>query len=65
VGDRIRLGLTLDHAGAEAATRHRGLIAGETLAVELDIAAASDVANAVAAKPVGDGSALLIDLEQR
>ncbi len=65
VGDRIRLGLTLDAAGAEAARRHRELIAGETLAVELDVAESDVAADSADAKPVGEASALLIELELR
>jgi isoleucyl-tRNA synthetase len=64
VGDRIRLGLTLDAIGAEAASAHHALIARETLASELDIEAAPDVSGAEASRPVGDGSALLVDLEK-
>jgi isoleucyl-tRNA synthetase len=64
VGDRIRLGLTLDGGGAEAVGRHRELIARETLAVELDIEASVDVSGAAAARPVGDGASLLVDLEK-
>jgi isoleucyl-tRNA synthetase len=64
VGDRIRLGLTLDETGAAAASAHHALIARETLASELDIEAAVDVAGATASRPVGDGSALLVDLEK-
>ena len=64
VGDRIRLGLTLDGVGADAAGRHRELIARETLAVELDIETSVDVSGAAAARSVGDGSSLLVDLEK-
>jgi isoleucyl-tRNA synthetase len=64
VGDRIRLGLTLDAGGATAASAHRDLIARETLAVELDIETSVDVSGAVAARAVGDGSSLLVDLEK-
>ncbi|MFD4420016.1 isoleucine--tRNA ligase [Agromyces sp. NPDC058484] len=64
VGDRIRLGLTLDGDGADAAGRHRELIARETLAVELDIEPSVDLSGAAAARPVGDGSSLLVDLER-
>jgi isoleucyl-tRNA synthetase len=64
VGDRIRLGLTLDELGADAAGGHRELIARETLAVELDIATAADVSGAAAARAVGQGSSLLVDLEK-
>ncbi|WP_127793498.1 isoleucine--tRNA ligase [Agromyces sp. LHK192] len=68
VGDRIRLGLTLDAAGVAAVDAHRDLIAGETLATELDVAvldvtAPADPAGDSAAKPVGDGSSLLVTLE--
>jgi len=65
VGDRIRLALTLDAEGAEAARRHRELIAGETLAVEFDVATSAETAAAADAKPVGEASALLIELELR
>ncbi|HET8778989.1 MAG TPA: class I tRNA ligase family protein, partial [Agromyces sp.] len=64
VGDRIRLVLTLDEQGADAAGGHRELIARETLAVELDIATAVDVSAAAAARAVGQGSSLLVDLEK-
>jgi isoleucyl-tRNA synthetase len=64
VGDRIRLGLTLDGLGADAAARHRDLIARETLALEIDIETSGDVAEDSAARAVGDGSALLVDLEK-
>ena len=39
-------------------------IARETLATELDIEASVDVSGATAARPVGDGSSLLVDLEK-
>ena len=64
VGDRIRLGLTLDGDGVIAASAHRDLIARETLAVELDIETSVDVSGAAAARPVGDGSSLLVELEK-
>ena len=64
VGDRIRLGLTLDGDGVIAASAHRDLIARETLAVELEIETSVDVSGAAAARPVGDGSSLLVDLEK-
>jgi isoleucyl-tRNA synthetase len=64
VGDRIRLGLTLDAQGAAAASAHHALIARETLATELDIETAIDVSGAEAARSVGDGSSLLVDLEK-
>jgi isoleucyl-tRNA synthetase len=65
VGDRIRLALTLDAEGAEAARRHRELIAGETLAVEFDVATSAETGASDDAKPVGEASALLIELELR
>jgi isoleucyl-tRNA synthetase len=64
VGDRIRLALTLDAVGAAAAAAHRALIAGETLAVELDISTA-DVPDLDRVRQVGEGSRLLVDLEKR
>jgi isoleucyl-tRNA synthetase len=64
VGDRIRLGLTLDAGGASAAGAHRELIARETLALELDIESSADVSDAAAARAVGEGSSLLVDLEK-
>ncbi len=64
VGDRIRLGLTLDAHGADAAGGHRELIARETLAVQLDIVTAVDVSGTAAARAVGQGSSLLVDLEK-
>ena len=64
VGDRIRLGLTLDADGAAAASTHHALIARETLATELDIETSAAVSGAAASRPVGDGSSLLVDLEK-
>lgn len=58
VGDRIRLGLTLDPAGAAAAEAHRELIARETLATELRIIEGD--ASGDGARAVGDGSTLLV-----
>jgi isoleucyl-tRNA synthetase len=58
VGDRIRLELTLDPTGAAAAEAHRDLIARETLATEVRIAA-GDVTGE-GARAVGDGSRLLV-----
>lgn len=58
VGDRIRLELTLDPAGAAAAEAHRDLIARETLATEVRIAA-GDVSDD-GARAVGDGSRLVV-----
>jgi isoleucyl-tRNA synthetase len=60
VSDRIRLGLGLDAAGVEAAILHRELIARETLAVELDIVEGEGDD----AKPVGDGSSLVVRVEK-
>ncbi|GGI47043.1 isoleucyl-tRNA synthetase [Agromyces flavus] len=60
VGDRIRLELTLDAAGAAAAEAHRDLIARETLATDLRIAAGD--AGGDGARAVGDGSRLVVTL---
>ncbi|WP_308796552.1 isoleucine--tRNA ligase [Agromyces silvae] len=69
VGDRIRLGLTLDPGGAAAAAAHRDLIAGETLAVELDISVLDSpgvvLSEIEGARTVGETSTLLVDLEKR
>ncbi|WP_396129975.1 isoleucine--tRNA ligase [Agromyces aerolatus] len=69
VGDRIRLGLTLDPGGATAAAAHRELIAGETLATELEIAVLDtpgvDLSAIEGARTVGESSTLLVDLEKR
>ncbi|HWU46614.1 MAG TPA: isoleucine--tRNA ligase [Humibacter sp.] len=64
VSDRIRLRLVLDTDGAEAAGRHGELITAETLALELEIAAADDAANSKEARPVGAASALIVELEK-
>jgi isoleucyl-tRNA synthetase len=58
VGDRIRLELTLDPTGAAAAEAHRDLIARETLATEVRIAAGDVTGDG--ARAVGDGSRLLV-----
>lgn len=58
VGDRIRLELTLDPAGAAAAEAHRDLIARETLATEVRIVV-GDVSGD-GARTVGDGSRLVV-----
>ncbi|WP_353814141.1 isoleucine--tRNA ligase [Agromyces sp. SYSU T00266] len=58
VGDRIRLDLTLDAAGAAAAEAHRDLIGRETLAPEV-LVTVREVDGEVAHK-LGDGSKLLV-----
>lgn len=58
VGDRIRLELTLDPAGAAAAEAHRDLIARETLATEVRIVV-GDVSGD-GARTVGDDSRLVV-----
>lgn len=63
VGDRIRLVLDVDADSLAAAVAHRDLIAGETLAVavevrELDAVAAADVA------PLAGGTRVVIGVEQ-
>ncbi|MGX5697180.1 class I tRNA ligase family protein, partial [Agromyces soli] len=63
VGDRIRLTLALDEAGAAAAEAHRELIAGETLAVELAIRAI-DPGQAATAKPLAGGTLAVIGVER-
>ncbi|WP_157001187.1 isoleucine--tRNA ligase [Agromyces laixinhei] len=59
VGDRIRLTLTLDEAGAAAAERHRELIGGETLAIELAVIAGTPGDDA---RPVGESSRLTVEV---
>ncbi|MGW9631709.1 isoleucine--tRNA ligase [Agromyces sp. NPDC055520] len=59
VGDRIRLTLTLDAAGAAAAERHGELIAGETLATELSVIAGTP---GDGSKPVGETSKLIVEV---
>lgn len=58
VGDRIRLDLTLDAAGAAAAEAHRDLIGRETLAPEVLVTVGE--VDGEAAHKVGDGSKLLV-----
>ncbi|WP_438855518.1 isoleucine--tRNA ligase [Agromyces sp. M3QZ16-3] len=58
VGDRIRLDLTLDAAGAEAAEVHRDLIGRETLAPELLVTVGE--VDGETAHRLGDGSKLLV-----
>ncbi|HEX6953551.1 MAG TPA: class I tRNA ligase family protein, partial [Agromyces sp.] len=62
VGDRIRLTLTLDAAGATAAEAHRDLIGRETLAPEVVIAT-GDV-DGDDARAVGEGSKLAVTVEK-
>jgi isoleucyl-tRNA synthetase len=65
VGDRIRLDLTLDAAGAAAAETHRDLIGRETLAPEVRIAVGEvGDAGADGAHKVGEGSKLLVAVEK-
>ncbi|MGH3706313.1 MAG: DUF5915 domain-containing protein, partial [Agromyces sp.] len=59
VGDRVHLTLTLDEIGAAAAERHRELIAGETLAIELTVIAG---APGDEAKTVGESSRLTVEV---
>ncbi|MFB6609140.1 isoleucine--tRNA ligase [Agromyces sp. NPDC056379] len=59
VGDRVQLTLTLDETGAAAAERHRELIAGETLAIELTVIAG---APGDEAKTVGESSRLTVEV---
>ncbi|GMA29579.1 isoleucine--tRNA ligase [Arenivirga flava] len=54
VSDRIRLSLGSDDDGRAAIERHRELIAGETLAVDVSIGVA------LGGVPVGDGSSVVI-----
>ncbi|MUN08294.1 isoleucine--tRNA ligase [Agromyces luteolus] len=58
VGDRIRLDLTLDAAGAAAAEAHRDLIGRETLAPEVLVMVGE--VDGEAAHRLGDGSKLLV-----
>ncbi|WP_400998628.1 isoleucine--tRNA ligase [Agromyces sp. GXQ0307] len=58
VGDRIRLDLTLDAAGAAAAEAHRDLIGRETLAPEVLVTVGE--VDGEAAHKLGDGSKLLV-----
>jgi len=59
VSDRIRLTVSGDAAAVEAVRAHEPLIAGETLATALDAREAGP-----GAVPVGDGSAITIELER-
>jgi isoleucyl-tRNA synthetase len=63
VGDRIRLSLALDEAGAVAAETHRALIAGETLAVDVAIQAIT-AQQAADAKPLAGGTLAMIGVEK-
>ncbi|MFC5789702.1 DUF5915 domain-containing protein, partial [Agromyces tardus] len=63
VGDRIRLTLTIDAAGAAAAEAHRELIARETLATSLDLAELDD-ATASSILPLAGGTKLVIGVEK-
>ena len=58
VSDRIRLILTSDAAGAAALRTHAGLVAAETLAIDLDVREAEEVVGT----PVGDGSQVGIEV---
>ncbi|MFC9919048.1 isoleucine--tRNA ligase [Agromyces binzhouensis] len=60
VGDRIRLDLTLDAAGAAAAEAHRDLIGRETLAPEVLVTVGE--VDGDGAHKVGDGSRLLVSV---
>lgn len=62
VGDRIRLDLTLDAAGAAAAEAHRDLIGRETLAPEVLVTIGA--VDGDAAHKLGDGSKLLVAVEK-
>ena len=64
VTDRIRLGLTLNAAGAAAARVNEALIAAETLAIQLSIEAVAGREPLAGAVPVGGGSTLTIALEK-
>jgi isoleucyl-tRNA synthetase len=61
VSDRIRLTVGADSDVAEAVRAHSGFIARETLAVELTVVPASEVAGP--AQPVGDGGLVSVALE--
>ncbi len=63
VGDRIRLTLSLDDESRASAEAHRELIAGETLATALELAAIGAAA-ASAAEPLAGGTKLHIGLEK-
>ncbi|WP_229276309.1 isoleucine--tRNA ligase [Agromyces kandeliae] len=60
VGDRIRLDLTLDAAGAAAAEAHRDLIGRETLAPEVLVSVGE--VDGEGAHKVGEGSKLLVSV---
>ncbi|MEJ3404034.1 isoleucine--tRNA ligase [Rathayibacter sp. YIM 133350] len=64
VSDRIRLRLTLDTAGVAAARTHAELIAGETLAISVDIDEFDGGELPVEALSVGRDSTLKIALEK-
>jgi len=61
VSDRIRLTVGADSDVADAVRAHSGFIARETLAVELTVVPASEVAGP--AQPVGDGGLVSVALE--
>jgi len=63
VGDRIALTLTLDSAGRAAATVHRELIVGETLATTLELRDL-DGGNADATQALAGGTKVHIGLEK-
>jgi isoleucyl-tRNA synthetase len=63
VGDRIRLSLALDAAGAEAAADHRELIARETLSVEVSIEPIP-AEQAETVKPLAGGTLAVIGVEK-
>jgi isoleucyl-tRNA synthetase len=63
VGDRIRLGLTLDGTSVHAAETHRDLIMGETLAVDLKLHEL-DEATASATQPLAGGARVHVGLEK-
>lgn len=64
VSDRIRLRLTLNETAATAARVHTELIAAETLAVDLDVAAFGGTELPAEALSVGRDSTLTIALEK-
>ncbi|GAA1755106.1 isoleucine--tRNA ligase [Agromyces humatus] len=63
VGDRIRLTLSLDDESRASAEAHRELIAGETLATELELGEIDAIAASVA-EPLAGGTKLHIGLEK-
>jgi isoleucyl-tRNA synthetase len=62
VSDRITLVVGADGAVADAVRAHAAFIAGETLATELSVVPAAEVAGAAVPQPVGDGGEVRVTL---